>query len=49
MVPFGETILDHLGIDGECMVCTGDSGIAQKVFILLAFYGDTGMLSAADH
>ena len=48
MVPKGEDILDSLGIQGESLPCTGDSGTAQKAFILAAFRGDTDLFSRPD-
>ncbi|KAL7524738.1 hypothetical protein ACHAWF_002535 [Thalassiosira exigua] len=45
MVPSAENMLDKLGIDGESMPCTGDSGIAQKSFTLAAFRGDKDLFT----
>ena len=38
MVHKGESILDSLGIKGKSMLYIGNSGTAQKVFILAAFH-----------
>ena len=35
-------------VNGECMICTGNSGIAQKVFILAAFCDDANLFSVPD-